>query len=241
MNTRVSRCALMALLLLATPAARAARHHRSSRARRRIRRERSFLVSTSRFATRTPACSGKPSAPPTAPTSSAAIVPGTTRSPPNCRGSRSTHARDVRLEVGKTASLDVDMAVGGIEETVTVSAESPIVDVTSKEVGGNITARELVELPSVNRNFVGFVGLLPGIIPEHQHGVVRQRLGHRQRPGSAQQQLHARRRQQQRRRDRAARGNAGADADRIGAGVPGASPISSTPSSAAPTARSSTP
>ena len=28
-----------------------------------------------------------------------------------------------------------------------------------------MTARELVELPSVNRNFVGFVGLLPGIIP----------------------------------------------------------------------------
>ena len=34
-----------------------------------------------------------------------------------------------------------------------------------EEVGGTVTARELVELPSVNRNFVGFVGLLPGIIP----------------------------------------------------------------------------
>jgi hypothetical protein len=48
---------------------------------------------------------------------------------------------------------------------VTVAAESPLVDVTSKEVGGSVTARELVELPSVNRNFVGFVGLLPGVIP----------------------------------------------------------------------------
>ena len=36
---------------------------------------------------------------------------------------------------------------------------------TSKEVGGNITTRELVELPTINGNFVGFVGLLPGIVP----------------------------------------------------------------------------
>ncbi len=40
-----------------------------------------------------------------------------------------------------------------------------MLDVTSKEVGGNITTRELVELPTINGNFVGFVGLLPGIVP----------------------------------------------------------------------------
>ncbi|PYR56209.1 MAG: hypothetical protein DMF85_17295, partial [Acidobacteria bacterium] len=52
-----------------------------------------------------------------------------------------------------------------LEETINVSAESPLVDVTSKEIGGNITKETLVELPSVNGNFVGFVGLLPGIVP----------------------------------------------------------------------------
>ena len=38
-------------------------------------------------------------------------------------------------------------------------------DVTSKEVGGNITNRDLISLPSVNRNFIGFIGLLPGVVP----------------------------------------------------------------------------
>ena len=52
-----------------------------------------------------------------------------------------------------------------IEEVVNVTAESPLVDVTSKEIGGNITSDELVELPSVNGNFIGFIGLLPGIVP----------------------------------------------------------------------------
>ena len=48
---------------------------------------------------------------------------------------------------------------------MTVTAETPLLDVTSKEIGGNITGRELLQLPSVNRNFIGFVGLLPGIVP----------------------------------------------------------------------------
>ena len=50
-------------------------------------------------------------------------------------------------------------------KTVNVTAESPIVDLTSKEIGGNITSDTLVKLPSVNGNFIGFVGLLPGIVP----------------------------------------------------------------------------
>ena len=52
-----------------------------------------------------------------------------------------------------------------MEETVTVSAGTPLVDVTSKEIGGNITSETLVKLPSVNGNFIGFIGLLPGIVP----------------------------------------------------------------------------
>ena len=93
------------------------------------------------------------------------IVPGPYEISAELQGFKKYSRRDVRLEVGKTTTLDVPMEVGSLAETINVSAESPIVDITSKEVGGHITARELVELPSVNRNFVGFVGLLPGIIP----------------------------------------------------------------------------
>ena len=48
----------------------------------------------------------------------------------------------MRLEVGKTATIDVQLEMGGVEEEVTVTAEAPLVDVTSKEVGGNITRRD---------------------------------------------------------------------------------------------------
>ncbi len=71
----------------------------------------------------------------------------------------------VVVQVGKTTGLEIMLQVGGLNEEVVVTSDAPLVDVTSKEVGGNIDGRELVTLPSINRNFVGFVGLLPGIVP----------------------------------------------------------------------------
>jgi hypothetical protein len=93
------------------------------------------------------------------------IIPGRYEITANLAGFRAYSRRDVLVEVGRTASVDVQMAVGGLEEALTVTAEAPLVDITSKEVGGNITSRELIDLPSINRNYIGFVGLLPGIIP----------------------------------------------------------------------------
>ncbi len=93
------------------------------------------------------------------------VIPGVYEVTAELQGFKKAQQRGVRLEVGKTATLDLTLQLGSLEETVTVTAESALVDVTSKEVGGSVSARELVELPSVNRNFVGFVGLLPGVIP----------------------------------------------------------------------------
>jgi len=94
-----------------------------------------------------------------------ALTPGVYELSAELQGFKKFSRRDVQLELGKTSTIDVPLEVGSLQETINVSAESPIVDVTSKEVGGNITTRELVELPTINGNFVGFVGLLPGIVP----------------------------------------------------------------------------
>jgi hypothetical protein len=95
----------------------------------------------------------------------AGVVPGQYEITAELSGFRKYSHKDVRLEVGKTSSVDIRLEVGGMTEDVTVSAEAPIVDVTSKEVGGSLTNLDLVSLPSSNRNFVGFIGLLPGIVP----------------------------------------------------------------------------
>ena len=93
------------------------------------------------------------------------LVPGSYQVSAELQGFKKADRRELRLEVGKTSSIDITLSVGSVQETVTVTSESPLVDVTSKELGGNIRSETLVKLPSVNGNFVGFVGLLPGIVP----------------------------------------------------------------------------
>jgi len=93
------------------------------------------------------------------------LVPGVYEVAGELQGYKKFTRRDLQLEVGKTATIELTLEVGSVEETVNVTAESPLVDVTSKEIGGNITSETLVQLPSVNGNFIGFVGLLPGIVP----------------------------------------------------------------------------
>ena len=70
----------------------------------------------------------------------------------------------IRLDLGRTTTLDLPLEIGGLTETVTITAATPLVDVTSKQIGGNVTNREVTSLPSVNGNFVGMVALLPGIV-----------------------------------------------------------------------------
>ena len=76
------------------------------------------------------------------------------------------------LQVGKTLTINAILTLGSLQETVTVAAESPLVDTTSAKVGGNIGTDELSELPAMNRNFFSTVALLPGVqfSPSNQMG-----------------------------------------------------------------------
>src|SRR3989475_5960052 len=88
---------------------------------------------------------------------------GPIRIPGELTGFRKYERPDVVLQIGNTATLDITLAVGGIEESVTVNAESPLVDVTSKQIGANIGQAELSALPIMNKDWMYAVGLAPGI------------------------------------------------------------------------------
>ena len=69
----------------------------------------------------------------------------------------------IRLTVGFTAKLDVQLKVGSVSETVTVSGAAPVVDTTSTTTTTQLT-RETLELTPTGRN--GMVALLtqaPGV------------------------------------------------------------------------------
>jgi Carboxypeptidase regulatory-like domain/TonB dependent receptor len=93
------------------------------------------------------------------------LIPGIYEITAELQGFKKFTQKDVRLEIGRTATVPVTLDVGTLTEVVTVTGTSSTLDLTSKEVGGTVSARELTGLPSVNRNFVGAIGILPGVIP----------------------------------------------------------------------------
>jgi hypothetical protein len=78
----------------------------------------------------------------------------------------STFVRDdVRLTIGFTARMDVTMAVGALEESVTVSGAAPVVDLTASGTASNFTAEALETVPR-GRDLWAVVDMAPGVSRE---------------------------------------------------------------------------
>ena len=92
------------------------------------------------------------------------MTPGVYEVTAELPGFKKYQSRDVQLGVGRSTPIEIRLEVGGIEESVTVTGESPLVDTNSKAIGGNVSAREFVDLPSFNRNFAGYLALVPGVV-----------------------------------------------------------------------------
>ncbi|MBI3493761.1 MAG: TonB-dependent receptor [Acidobacteria bacterium] len=69
----------------------------------------------------------------------------------------------VELLVGQNANVPFVMKVAALQETVTVTSESPLVDVTSNAVAGNIDRRQLEQMPLQGRNWQELSLLIKGI------------------------------------------------------------------------------
>ena len=81
-------------------------------------------------------------------------------------GFRTFTRRDVAVTLNSVARVDVPLQVGQLSETVTVSAERPLLQTDRAEVRSELQARELVNLPvSINRNYQYLFRVLPGFTP----------------------------------------------------------------------------
>ena len=81
-------------------------------------------------------------------------------------GFRTFTRRDVAVTLNSVARVDVGLQVGQLSETVTVSAERPLLQTDRAEVRSELQARELVNLPvSINRNYQYLFRVLPGFTP----------------------------------------------------------------------------
>jgi hypothetical protein len=69
----------------------------------------------------------------------------------------------LKVNIGGTTTVDVSLNLASLEETITVSAESPVVDVQKSAVSTNITSDLMEVLPMRRFTFFDFVGTTPGV------------------------------------------------------------------------------
>lgn len=79
-------------------------------------------------------------------------------------GFQTVTRENITLQISDRLPVDVELQVGsGAGETVTVTAEAPIIQTESSERGSVITGREVTELPLSGRNFTQLATLTPGV------------------------------------------------------------------------------
>ena len=91
------------------------------------------------------------------------LIPGRYRIVAKLGGFRTLERPGLVLQLGTTLTINLTLEVGPHQETVTVASTTPLIDLASTQVGGNIGTAELTELPAINRSYFATVALLPGI------------------------------------------------------------------------------
>ena len=98
------------------------------------------------------------------------LVPGTYTIKAELQGFQTVIQTGVVLNVGQEVAVNLTLGVAGLAETVTVTGESPLVEVTSSKIGSNITSAEIDSLPSQGRNQLSLMQLVPGLTPSLNPG-----------------------------------------------------------------------
>jgi hypothetical protein len=87
---------------------------------------------------------------------------GTFRVSAELSGFNTVQRTGITLLVGQTVSVDVQMQVSTLQETVTVTGEAPLIDVSTSVVGGNIDQLQMQELPTQGNDWTALALLAPG-------------------------------------------------------------------------------
>ena len=68
----------------------------------------------------------------------------------------------VQLLVGQTVTVPLQMAPSTIQETVTVTAEAPLINFSSSTIGSNVDPNQMSELPVQGRDWTSLALIAPG-------------------------------------------------------------------------------
>jgi hypothetical protein len=85
-------------------------------------------------------------------------------------GFKKTVTTGVDLHVNENKTVNLDVQVGQVTETVTITSEAAPVEVRSGEVSSLISEKQVTELPLNGRNYAQLALMVPGVSPVTQAG-----------------------------------------------------------------------
>jgi hypothetical protein len=77
-------------------------------------------------------------------------------------GFKTSTTSNLAVEAGDRAHADVHLETGGATETVTVEAQTPLLQADNATISSTVTAKAVQDLPLNGRNFVQLIDLQPG-------------------------------------------------------------------------------
>ena len=92
------------------------------------------------------------------------LRPGTYALTFTLTGFRTVVRENIELTSAFTATIDVEMGVGSVQETITVTAASPVVDVVNSVPTQTLTQTDVEQLPQV-RSFQSYGTMIPAVKP----------------------------------------------------------------------------
>jgi hypothetical protein len=92
-------------------------------------------------------------------------------------GFKKVERTGVTIAIGTRSTLPMQLEVGGVTETVTVSGETSLIETTRSDIGGVITPTEITGLPLLNRTFANLSIVMPEARPAGNFDPTKTRTG----------------------------------------------------------------
>jgi hypothetical protein len=85
---------------------------------------------------------------------------------------------DALVEAGSNSAADIHLTVGDTDQTVTVTAATPAIDLEGHTVGGVVEQKSIESIPTNGRSFVQLASLQPGVtVTARTQGIMNAPLG----------------------------------------------------------------
>ncbi len=90
------------------------------------------------------------------------LSPGSYRIDVEAPGFQRLSRSGVVVQVSQTVQADLALAVGAVQETVSVTSSAPVLDAQSSSVGQVVERQMIAGMPMPNRNSSALIALIPG-------------------------------------------------------------------------------